>query len=192
MKLLLFVLAFSVLFYCCGSPEPKTETASEQAQQMGQSFNSKDTVLNKVRQILNAPETAAADEYGKAVPLAAIKQCTDKYINVMKDYGFEETEEDVARSRTNKRKKITWYEAFRGKELFEWIANIPAPAGGNTMIELRVINGMYTDTFLIDHVATEDERKKRKNRHSFFMVAFKKGTNDTLGTEAFDLGGLKP
>lgn len=191
MKPQLTLLVFlSILFHCCSTPESKTE--NEKPAVMAQSVNSTDTMLNKIRQILNAPTAAAADEYGKKVPFADIVECTDKYIAVLKDYGFEETEEDVARSRTNKRKKITWYETFRGKELFQWIAEIPAPAGGNEMIELRVINGMYTDKFLRDHVATEGERKKRKDRHSVFLVPFKTGTNNRLGDTAFDLGGLKP
>lgn len=151
--------------------------------------------LERIKKIFGVALTDAlgSEEYGRKVKFDSVEECLEKYDTIMKHYGFEDSANTTSINRYQPTRRITRIVSFRGKELFNWIISIPRPSGiSDSLIELRVLNGIYTDDFLATYFSTQSDFLKRRERHTVFLMPYIINTNTKIGDYAFDLGGLKP
>lgn len=90
--------------------------------------------------------------------------------------------------------QVTYYVNFTGRDLMYWILEQCFRPEAQDAVDFKIANGIYTEEFLERYFSgKEDEKAKRRDRISTFILPFEKGTTNMLaGGSAYDLGGLEP
>jgi len=136
------------------------------------------------------------DGPGGPVLLSKAEPCFRLYETRMAEHGVGRPV--PVNVRITKEQKITDYVIFGGKELLNWIEKTVKkydPDGLGDNLEFHIQFGIYTDTYIGERFPAGQERERRKNRFTVFIVPYDLRTKKNIAfddTEVFNLGGLQP